>query len=420
MVPRKVKWNPAMLFCLLAAAAVFGFTADRAAARPPSCGDTVKADVKLKADLEGCPNNGLLIGANGVEIDLNGHTISGDGKDHRPCPNGACDLGIAIEHHKGVTVGGGRVTGFGLGIDVFKAAHVLVHDIDAPRNTGLGLAAFRSQDIAVQRLHANHNAFSGILYFGVTGGVVRASAANSDGLDTDQAGMSMIKSRDVRISHNTFARNGDIGFYSETVADVRIAHNRIVGNPEAGMFAVESSKRVEIRSNRISHAGDGIILDASHSRVARNRITDIQAPSGCPKNGCATGIAVEGSRDNRVVRNRVSRAEGSAIRVGVAPRFVPPNFRTRDNLVRANLVVNNGDGIFVEPNAVDSLLVDNRARRSRDDGIDVRRPATTLIDNRASRNGHLGIDAVANVRDGGGNQARNNGNPLQCVGLVCS
>ena len=295
MVPRKVKWTPAMLFCLLAAAAVFGFTADRAAARLPACGDTVKADVKLKADLEDCPNNGLLIGANGVEIDLNGHTISGDGKDHRPCPNGACDLGIAIEHHKGVTVGGGRVTGFGLGIDVFKAAHVLVHDIDAPRNTGLGLAAFRSQDIAVQRLHANHNAFSGILYFGVTGGVVRASAANSDGLDTDQAGMSMIKSRDVRISHNTFARNGDIGFYSESLADVRIAHNRIVGNPEAGMFAVESSKRVEIRSNRISHAGDGIILDASHSRVARNRITDIQAPSGARRTAARPGSQLRGA-----------------------------------------------------------------------------------------------------------------------------
>ncbi len=409
-----------MLLCPLAAAAVFGFTTDPASAGTLACGDTVKADVTLKADLKNCPDNGLVVGANGVEIDLDGHTISGDGTDHKPCPSGACDLGIAIEHHKGVTVGGGRVTGFGLGVDVFKAADVFVHDIDAPRNTVLGLAAFRSQDVAVQRLRANHNAFSGILYFGVTGGVVRASTANRDGLDTDQAGMTMINSRDVRISHNTFARNGDIGFYSESLADVRIAGNRIVGNPEAGMFAVASSKRVEIRGNRISHAGDGIILDASHSRVARNRISDIEAPPGCPKNGCATGIAVEGARDNRIVHNRVSRAEGFGIRVGVAPRFVPPNYRSRDNLVRANLVVNDGDGILVEPNAVDSLLLDNRARRSRDDGIDVRRPATTLVGNRANRNRHLGIDAVSNVGDGGGNRARNNGNPLQCVGLVCS
>jgi hypothetical protein len=103
----------------------------------------------------------------------------------------------------------------------------------------------------------------------------------------------------------------------------------------------------------------------------------------------------------------------------VKPRFVPSNFRTRDNLVRANLLVRDGDGILVEPNAVDSLLLDNRARRSHDDGIDVRRPATTLIGNRANRNRHLGFDAVANVRDGGGNRARDNGNPLQCVGLLC-
>ena len=34
----------------------------------------------------------------------------------------------------------------------------------------------------------------------------------------------------------------------------------------------------------------------------------------------------------------------------------------------------------------------------------------------ANDNGDLGIEAVSGVTDGGGNRARGNGNPAQCVG----
>src|SRR3954471_12291082 len=45
------------------------------------CGDTVTEDVVLEADLKDCPRHGLTVGANGVTIDLNGHTIAGDGAE---------------------------------------------------------------------------------------------------------------------------------------------------------------------------------------------------------------------------------------------------------------------------------------------------------------------------------------------------
>ena len=41
------------------------------------CGQTVTHSVKLNADLTDCPDNGLVIGANDVTVDLNGHTIDG-------------------------------------------------------------------------------------------------------------------------------------------------------------------------------------------------------------------------------------------------------------------------------------------------------------------------------------------------------
>jgi hypothetical protein len=54
-----------------------------------------------------------------------------------------------------------------------------------------------------------------------------------------------------------------------------------------------------------------------------------------------------------------------------------------------------------------------------DDGFDVRSPTAKLTGNRAVRNADLGIEAVRGVTDGGGNIARGNGDPRQCVNVAC-
>ena len=51
-----------------------------------SCGDTITADTTLDSDLVDCPNNGIVIGADDVTLDLNGHTVSGDGEAVENCP----------------------------------------------------------------------------------------------------------------------------------------------------------------------------------------------------------------------------------------------------------------------------------------------------------------------------------------------
>jgi hypothetical protein len=44
----------------------------------------------------------------------------------------------------------------------------------------------------------------------------------------------------------------------------------------------------------------------------------------------------------------------------------------------------------------------------------------TIRDNSADRNKQLGIDALPGVTDAGGNRAKHNGDPRQCVNVVCS
>jgi hypothetical protein len=69
----------------------------------PSCG-SVFTDVRLDADLVDCPAAGLVVGAPGITIDLNGHVIDGTGS------------GVGIDNngrHDDIHITGGRVTGFG-------------------------------------------------------------------------------------------------------------------------------------------------------------------------------------------------------------------------------------------------------------------------------------------------------------------
>lgn len=57
--------------------ALFGAVTPAHAATMPQCGDTLRQSVKLTADLECSGTAGLIVGANGVTINLNGHKLSG-------------------------------------------------------------------------------------------------------------------------------------------------------------------------------------------------------------------------------------------------------------------------------------------------------------------------------------------------------
>ena len=68
---------PLAVLCAVAVlAAAGGADARRSAV---ACGDTITADVTLTADLTGCPGDGLIVAADGVRLDLNGHVAIVEG-----------------------------------------------------------------------------------------------------------------------------------------------------------------------------------------------------------------------------------------------------------------------------------------------------------------------------------------------------
>ena len=68
-----------------------------------SCGQVIKQSVKLTANLD-CKTDGIIVGADGITIDLNGFTLSGPGEK-------SSKVGVMFADNDGVTVQGpGTIT----------------------------------------------------------------------------------------------------------------------------------------------------------------------------------------------------------------------------------------------------------------------------------------------------------------------
>jgi virginiamycin B lyase len=348
----------------------------------PQCGDTITADTTLHHDLVNCPNNGIVIGADNITLNLNGHTIDGDGAPFSGCHprREVCDVGVVNDGHARLTVTHGSVRGFHGGV-------------------GAGGNDNRLVDVSARR-----NRFYGLGIFGVAGGVVR----NSSGIGSfarEGDGMILFGSHGVRVVHSSFRKNAHVGIVSPDSTGNSIKGNLFSRNGDEG-FLMEGGKRNRLRRNRFVRNGGGITLGpGSHNVITRNRVSHGH-----------DGIRIEKGHGNLVAHNRVSHARRAGIRLGISHPF----FGGAHNLVRRNVVRNSRvDGFLVNAKDDHSRLKRNVAKRAGDDGFDIQSHSAKLARNHALRNGDLGIQAVRGVNDGGGNVARDNGDPRQCTNIAC-
>jgi parallel beta-helix repeat protein len=355
--------------------------ANGAAAKQPKCGDTITTDTTLHKDLVDCPNNGILIGADDVTLDLNGHLIDGDGTPAAGCNprNQLCDVGVGDEGHNRVTVMHGSVREFGIGAVAAKASHTRLLGISSSRNGGAGLGF-------------DH--------------VARSLLKNSSGSRNGAVGSFLVEgSHHVRILDSSFRHDGDHGIL---VADS--IHNHIKGNLVAGNQAgitLEDADRNQVRGNRFGRNRESVLIGpGSRNVIARNRVSRTLA-----------GIGIDKGRGNLVARNVVVHARRAGIRLGLQHPFIGG----ARNVVRRNVVRDSRvDGFLVGAKDRHSLLKRNVAKGAGDDGFDIESRTAKLTKNRAVRNHDLGIEAVRGVNDGGGNVARHNGDPRQCTHIACS
>jgi parallel beta-helix repeat protein len=395
---------------LLLVAGLLACSGSTAWAKPLSCGDTVTTDTTLRADLTGCPAEGLLIGADRITLDLNGHTISGSFSGAAGIDNSA--------GHDGVTIKNGTVRNFTNGV-------VLLEHATGNRVQRLTLASDNSSegaDNGVLIFDSDHNRIERNSISGAGNGVFLGNTTDST-VDrnrvsgTDNGVYLLYADRNV-VKRNALSNLVETGIFVFNGADNVISDNGATGG-EAGVF-IEGDRNA-VSGNHLTHlTAVGIDILGDHNIVVGNSIADVLA--GC--DGCGVGISVDSGTGNLLAGNHVARTVLEGVLITTHPGDTPPTIGT---VVRRNLVRAAGtDGIAVATDlgsggpafVTDTLLKDNVVIGSAHDGIKVASVATTLTRNAASRNGNLGIEAVPGVTDGGGNHAFGNGNPLQCSSTI--
>jgi large repetitive protein len=385
---------------LVAALVLVAFVAGGAQAAsttPVSCGDTITQNTKLANDLIDCPRHGIVIGADNITLDLNGHTIDGDGVLFEPCPaDEPCDAGIANsgirdgrpfngEGYDGVTIKNGSVREFEVGIYVTSASDIRVRAMTTSTSIYLSDGVHLRDCTHCRIENSSASAYS--------------------------AGFVVERSHDVEVDHNELYDNEFAGLIIALSEDVRIRGNAVTDTADGDGIVVFGGSHLLIERNSSSGNAAGIGIQGSdHIRVTRNSLHDNRF----------VGAYVFGSDDNLIDQNSIV-GNGDGEEGGIHLLSDDEQGASSDGnvLSRNDLIGNDGDGILVDAGETRTLIEGNRANENTDDGIDVNSAATTLTKNTANRNHDLGIEAVPGVTDGGGNKARGNGNPAQCTNVVC-
>jgi parallel beta-helix repeat protein len=361
---------------------VAGVALGLAACQPSGdCGRVLTQDTTLQADVLNCPGDGLVIGADGIEVRLAGHTIDGTAASG--------SAGVRLAGHDDVLISGpGRITQFADGVHLEDARRNRVRDLTAIGN-GFGVHLVEADanrlvgNDARDNLEVGTNPPTGIPRAGIL-------LEGSDG--------NLVSDNDV------FQNAGGPG-----VALVQSSSNRVLGNVAANSdnpnIWLHESHRNVVAGNRST--GSNVV--AIELRASNDNFVEENVAS----DNESEGITVWGGSARNIVR--FNSAAGN-FNVGI---FVNDAVGT---VVRGNVTSDSvsGDGVEVRAAASGTVVRENTSTGNSDDGIDVDSPSTRIVDNLANDNGDLGIEAVAGVTDGGGNTANGNGNPLQCTGVVCS
>jgi hypothetical protein len=334
----------------------------------PDCGDVILEDTTLTRDLE-CDGDGLQIGADGVTLDLNGHTIRQVGVHDR-------SVGILVQcehwgspHCEGptwvndVNVVNGTVSGFWIGLHLDFANRIQIEHMHLDGDH-LALAAYQSNPFFLH--HSTLDGDVNMLY--VTGRVSH---------NTIKGTLTGTYFVDVEITDNRF-RGGGIGWIGHEIGkDVLIARNHIQG----ALVGVHTEGRAEIIDNHIVNAGVGIYV------------------------GFRGAVTVRG--------NRIVGTDGAGIYTSTISGSHPT--------IASNTVINTGRNPSSPP-----LLT---GAHSSTDGIHVRTEgwssvpdhAAVIRDNRVTRTrGHgIYVDEQVTVLDGDGNRVRAASADPACVGVPC-
>lgn len=189
------------------------------------CGAQIDQDVILNSDLS-CPEGiALMVVADGVTVDLNGHTLTGPGPGRRRWPLPDFDLAGVSVRANDVTVENGTLRGFGIGVVVDDVSGVTISNV-----TTIG-GYYGVYLYGGGRHHVENNQIVENVY----------------GLHLEQTqGNAVIANELSRQTHHS---PGGYGIYLHSASDNLIERNWIRDNLNWGIWLSDSTNNTLVRNN---------------------------------------------------------------------------------------------------------------------------------------------------------------------------
>jgi parallel beta-helix repeat protein len=258
-----IRPNNKLLVSSTAAAAYLAMSS--ALAQQVNCGDIITQNTTLHSDLINCPANGVVIGAAGITLNLDGHTIDGevgsnDGVDN---PNGFDNLVIKD----------GTIRDFDNGVEMVNAKKVTLRGltIQTVGNNGMNLFDFDDSVIEDNLLFGNGNVGISLNAGGVLGSNDNRIKRNTI-LNTPNEGIQLTAgSRGNMLSRNIALNNGTGIFIDAGVTGTKIERNHADNNTTDGIFIDAGATRTKLERNHAdNNTDDGIQVDSAATTITRN------------------------------------------------------------------------------------------------------------------------------------------------------
>ena len=424
---------------------VLAFGASPARAAVVHCGDTVTHDTTLSNDVTNCPANGINIGADGIVVNLNGHTISQAADAEQSTGTG----GVHFNGHNHVTVRNGYVRGFfnagvyidgsdntiqrvtsvqnGVGVAIFGDRNRINDSRQDQNGTGISTAGAAHNTISYDRATNNETGMQLDANFSNSSNTISYSTISGNSGD----GIFLFSESNDTISHNTLDSNGGSGINDFLAYGTTIVANTASRNTTGFSFAdcfdpqplTGCSGPELIRNNQALRNKYGFAAGLFFTGTFTGNRAHLNSHAGFRFRGSNVTLLnnIAGSVSSQ---SGATEGNGIGIDVGVGQTDDPEFFGTLAEL-RGNSANSNkggpdglGDGILVRDDLSSVTITGSTTNFNAGDGINVPNGNATLTSNRANRNRRYGIEAPGSA-DGGGNSAF--GNLLgQCIGVACS
>lgn len=188
------------------------------------CGSTIVENFKLDHDVT-CAGNALIVGADGIRLNLNGHTIAGSGTG----------VGISVAGRNSVSIWGGTIENFLTGVLILNSTAVVVKDSQLIHNgDGVDLQAGSTAN-TIKANHFQDSLTRGIMIRSATS----ANVIKDNTFNGNRVGILLFGPVGTTVKDNTVSLSGLAAIRVNVIAtDNLIQENTVSSNPTGIDFIV--------------------------------------------------------------------------------------------------------------------------------------------------------------------------------------